>query len=349
MEFGLMLEFQPAASSVEADGFAQSLEQVDIAEKLGLDVVWLADLHFVPQLSVLSSPLIVAAAIAARTSRIRIGTAVQVLPLYHPLRLAEDVATVDHLSRGRFIFGVGRSNFPSAYKAYGIPYAESRDRLFESLDVLKMAWTEPAFSYRGTYHAFGKVTVVPKPLQKPYPPLRVAVESVDSAIAVAQLGHPVFVSVRIGRFSDLEPLVRAYRQSYKAAGHAGEGEIYLRVPLYLAESDDRARGEARASVMSFFRHVADMLEWSAKGPDGQIDQRRGQVAAKLRAMSYEEALRDHAIVGGAAAVTAQLSALEDQLGLNGILAELNCGGGIPHDQVITALKLLCRDVMPRFK
>jgi alkanesulfonate monooxygenase SsuD/methylene tetrahydromethanopterin reductase-like flavin-dependent oxidoreductase (luciferase family) len=349
MEFGLMHEFQPAASSLEADTFARSLEQIDAAEKLGLDVIWLADLHSAPQLSVLSSPLTVAAAIAARTRRMKIGTAVQVLPLHHPLRLAEDVATVDHLSGGRFIFGVGRSNYPGAYKAFGIPYAESRERLFEMLEVLKLAWTEPDFSYRGAYHAFSKVTVVPKPLQKPHPPIRVAVESVDSAVAVARLGHPVFVSVRIGTFSDLAPLIRAYRDAYRASGHAGEGAVYLRVPLYLAESDERAREEAQASVTSFFQHVAELLDWSARRPDGQTDQRRRERAGELRAMSYDQALRDHAVIGSAGAVSTRLCALHRQLGLDGVLAELNCGGAIPHDRVMAALELLCRDVTPRVK
>ena len=95
----------------------------------------------------------VAAAIAARTSRIKIGIAVQVLPLCHPLRLAEEVATVDQLSRGRLIFGVGRSGVVQTYDAYGVPYAESRDRFAETLDIVKRAWTEPRFSYRGKYSA----------------------------------------------------------------------------------------------------------------------------------------------------------------------------------------------------
>src|SRR5439155_6852182 len=93
-------------------------------EEWGLDVMWLAELHFDPQRSLLSAPLSIASAIAARTSRIGIGIAVQVLPLCHPLRLAEEAATVDQISRGRLIFGVGRSGLPRTYEAYNIPYAE---------------------------------------------------------------------------------------------------------------------------------------------------------------------------------------------------------------------------------
>ena len=102
---------------------------MDAAERWGLDVMWLAELHAAPTRSVLSAPLNVATAIATRTSRMKIGTEVQVLPLCHPLRIAEEAATVDQISHGRLIFGVSRSGFPRTYEAYGIPYAESRGPL----------------------------------------------------------------------------------------------------------------------------------------------------------------------------------------------------------------------------
>src|SRR5713226_6432860 len=119
------------------------------AEDLGYDAVWLAELHFQKERSVLSSPLVVGAAIAGRTKRVRIGFAVQVLPLIHPLRLAEDVATLDHLSKGRLDFGVGRSGLPGHYQGFNIPYSESRERFQETLGILRKAWTEERFSHSG--------------------------------------------------------------------------------------------------------------------------------------------------------------------------------------------------------
>src|SRR5439155_2130160 len=120
------------------------------------------------------SPLALAAAIAGRTERMRIGTAVQVLPLGDPLRLAEEWATVDQISRGRLIFGVGRSGFAQAYAAYGIPYAESRERFAEALSIIRAAWTEPTFSYAGSYHRYDNVALTPRPYRQPHPPIRVA-------------------------------------------------------------------------------------------------------------------------------------------------------------------------------
>src|SRR6476619_5560035 len=161
MEFGMFHEFQRLPGASDASAFADSFAQIDAAERMGLDAMWLAELHFNPERSVLASPLILAAAIAARTKRMKIGTAVEVLPLCHPLRLAEEVATVDQISHGRLIFGVGRSGFPRTYEAYGVPYGESRDRFAETLEILKRAWTEPQFSYKGKYYSFDNVAVTP--------------------------------------------------------------------------------------------------------------------------------------------------------------------------------------------
>src|ERR1700754_1504481 len=166
MEFGIFHEFPSLPGRSHADAFAQSFELVDGAERWGLDAMWLGELHFDPARSVLSAPLCIASAIAMRTKRMKIGLAVQVLPLCHPLRLAEEAATVDQISNGRLIFGVGRSGFPRTYEAYGVPYEESRERFAETLEILKRAWTEPSFSYNGKYYSFENVKVSPKPYQK---------------------------------------------------------------------------------------------------------------------------------------------------------------------------------------
>src|SRR4051794_30238809 len=119
MEFGMFHEFQRLPGASDASAFADSFAQVDEAERLGLDAMWLAELHFNPERSVLASPLILAAAIAARTKTMKIGTAVQVLPLCHPLRLAEEIATADPLRNGRLVFGVGPPGLAHPHQTYG--------------------------------------------------------------------------------------------------------------------------------------------------------------------------------------------------------------------------------------
>src|ERR1041385_2491958 len=158
MEFGSFMEFPPLGNGREAAAFDQALDEVEAAERYGLDAVWLAELHGAPERSVLSAPMMVASAIAARTSKIRIGLAVQVLPLSHPLRLAEEAATVDQISHGRLIYGIGRSGGVRTYQDYGLDYGESRDRFAETLDILKKAWTEERFSHEGKYYQFQNVS-----------------------------------------------------------------------------------------------------------------------------------------------------------------------------------------------
>ena len=197
-----------------------------------------------PTRSLVSAPLTVASAVAARTSRIRIGTAVQILPLGHPLRLAEETATIDQISGGRLIFGVGRSAFPRAYNAYGISYEESQDRFAESLDIIRKAWTEPVVSYRGRYHSFENFTLVPRPVQQPHPEIRIAASQHDTYGAIGRLGFPLFSAVRASPLGELAGHARAYREAWEEAGHKGRARLYLQVPVYVAESRERALEEA---------------------------------------------------------------------------------------------------------
>ena len=146
MEIGLFTEFQCPPGMDEAQAFDESLAQMTAAEELGFHAVWLAEIHFQKGRSVLSSPLVIAAAIAKLTRRVKIGIAVQILPLAHPLHLAEDVATLDHLSKGRLDFGVGRSGLPEHYERFNVPYSESRERFQETLDILLKAWTEESIA-----------------------------------------------------------------------------------------------------------------------------------------------------------------------------------------------------------
>jgi alkanesulfonate monooxygenase SsuD/methylene tetrahydromethanopterin reductase-like flavin-dependent oxidoreductase (luciferase family) len=347
-EFGMFHEFQRTAGMTEEDAFSISFEQVDAAERWGLDAMWLAEIHVAPERSVCSAPLTLASAIAARTKRIKIGTGVQVLPLCHPLRLAEEAATVDQISHGRLIFGVGRSGFPRTYEAYGVPYGESRERFAETLEILKRAWTEESFSNQGKYYSIDNVKLTPKPFQKPWPEIRIAANSADTFPAIAKLGHGVFVAVRLGTLEELEPNITAYRKAWKEAGHPGNGKVFLRAPVYVAETDQAARDEPEDSIMYFYRYLGERLEDSATRAGVRAVEDRAARGQRLQTISYDEALREKIIVGSPERVTDRLLELKDKLGLDGILAEMNCGTKIPHERVMKSLQLLCEKVKPRF-
>ena len=348
MEFGMFHQFPALPGRSERESFEEAFAQVDAAERWGLDVMWLAELHFDPQRSVLSAPLSIASAIAARTSRIGIGIAVQVLPLCHPLRLAEEAATVDHISQGRLIFGVGRSGLPRTYEDYGVSYAESRDRFAEVLDIIEQAWSQPTFSYEGKYYSFKNIAVAPRPLQQPFPPIRIAAASPDTFPAAGERGLPVFLNARHGSFSEFVPAIRDYREAYAAAGHEGRGQVFLRVPTYLAETEERARSEPKESLMHFYREQTERLRDSLTRAGTRAIEGRAERLARLEKLTYEEALTGQVLIGTPETVTERLRDLQEELGVDGILAELNCGGLIPHQQVMTALRLMCEEVKPRF-
>src|SRR4029453_4233327 len=122
MDFGIFLDFVLRQGGTHEQAFKEAFDLVDVAEASGLDTVWLGGVDLNPHPSVLAPPLILACSIAARTKRLRVGMAVQVLPLIHPLRIAEEAATVDQISQGRFEFGVGRSGNLRAYNTMGIDY-----------------------------------------------------------------------------------------------------------------------------------------------------------------------------------------------------------------------------------
>ena len=234
------------------------------------------------------------------------------------------------------------------YENYGISYGESRERFAETLEILKLAWTEPSFSYEGKYHRFSNVSVTPKPYQKPYPELRMAAATPETFPQIGRLGLPIFVAVRQGPFGQLAERIKSYREAYAAAGHPGRGQVFLRVPAFLAETRQRARAEAEESIMSFFRYQAELGRDSARRAGGDVAVQRLRRVERLEALTYEEALATQVLIDEPNGFTARLREVDEEIGLDGILAELNCGGGIPQDRVVNALRLLCQEVKPRF-
>jgi alkanesulfonate monooxygenase SsuD/methylene tetrahydromethanopterin reductase-like flavin-dependent oxidoreductase (luciferase family) len=290
--------------------------------------VWLAEIHMNPTRSLLSAPLTVASAIAARTHRIKIGTAVQILPLGHPLRLAEETATIDQISGGRLIFGVGRSAFPRAYNAYGISYEESPQRFAESLEIIKKAWTQEHASHQGRWHSFEDFTLVPRPVQLPHPEIRIAASQHDTYEAIGALGYPLFSAVRASPLSELTTHMQAYRDAWHEAGQAGEPRAYLQVPIYVGATREAALADAEAGMMRFSTYRPDLI----RGP-----------------MNYETVRREKGIVGTAEMVVERLMELRDTAHLAGVSAEINPGSLLSHEQVMESLRLYITEVMPHFK
>ncbi len=347
MDFGLFLEFPCREGMTECEAFAECFALVDEAEARGVDSVWLAEYHFAP-ISVLSSPITIASAIAARTQRIRIGLAVVLLPIANPIHIAEDIATLDHISQGRVEFGVGRGTFPDTHDGFNSPFAESRERFDEYLEIILKAWTTERFSFTGKYYQCDNLYVRPKPLQKPHPPIRIGITSEVTFPLIGRLGYPIIINPsRVFALSELGPYIQQYRQAWYEAGHAGTPQVGLRVPLYVAETAERAYAEPKASTLASMQGLVDRVAGSASrvGTTGDWSAQ----AERVRGMNYEDWLRDKVAYGTPEAVIDRLQQLIDELGLTQLLYEVNFGRQIPYELQLKNLRLINERVIPPFK
>ena len=362
MQFGMFMEFQTRPDTNANDAFAEGFDLVDAAEAWGLDGAWLAEFHFSPQRSVLSSPIVVASAIASRTQRLRIGMAVYVLPLNNPLRVAEEVATIDHISGGRFDLGVGRSGFTAFYRGYGISYDDSKGRFEEAMEILPKAWSGEVFSYDGKHFQIREAKVWPPPVQQPHPPLRMAATTAATFEQVGRQGLPIFVGLRGDGLETLQASLAQYRTAWSAAGHPGHGDVHLRLPLYAATTESSAIEEARETLVYYFDRQSRMVAADAAlraatsaeisgGPaaPSSADAVRVKTAEKLAALTYHDILASRVVVGSAEGVIERLTVLRDALGLDGVVIETNAGGLLHADQVRESVRVLTHDVMPSFK
>jgi alkanesulfonate monooxygenase SsuD/methylene tetrahydromethanopterin reductase-like flavin-dependent oxidoreductase (luciferase family) len=348
MDFGIFLE-QMRRGVSQTEAFNEMFALVDAAEAWGLDVVWLAEMMVNPARSVLSAPLLVSSWAVARTQRLRVGTAVQLLPLNHPLRVAGEITTLDHLSHGRFDFGIGRSGSPRSYDALGVPYEESQARFFEALEIILTAWKGEAFSYEGRFYNFTDVTVAPRPYRQPHPLVRMAATTPDTFPRVGRLGLPIFVGLRGMDIPELAGCLRAYRQAWREAGHPGDGDACLRIPMYAAPTERAAREEPYETITYYMERQANLtLQPLGRAGTGPVALREGQ-AQRLSTLSYEDILSRKVAFGTGPALIDRLGRIREELGVTGIAAELNPGGLLPFAQEMRSLEILTQQVMPAFK
>ena len=347
MNFGLFLEFPCPEEGAERNAFRDAFELVDKAEELGVDSVWLAEYHFNPG-RVVASPVTISSAVAARTERIRIGLAVLLLPLGNPIRIAEEVATLDHISEGRLEFGIGRGTFPNVHEAFNTPFSESRPRFEESLEIILKAWTNESFSFTGEYYSYQDLTVTPKPYQTPHPPIHVGVTSAETFPIIGRMGYPILINPsRVFSLLELKPYIEEYRKAWSESGHEGEGKVGLRIPIYVAESAERAYSEPRESAMSSMERLGNRVaEYANYG-----DETRGwqSQADRIQGMDYDDWLRDKVAYGTPEAVVERLGGLQEELGLDQVMFEVNFGSLIPHERQLSCLKLFTEEVIPHLK
>ena len=356
---GLVMECDYREGRTQDEAFAEAFQMARLADETGIDGVWLAERHFaaprtptdpggagIPSVS--SVPLLMAGIIAARTERVRVGTGVSVLPLAHPIRLAEEAATVDNISQGRLDFGIGRSSFPRSYHGYDVPYDESRERFSEALEIILKAWNNYRFDHHGHYYNMDDVVVTPRPYQQPHPPIRIAANSIDTFGIVGQLGFPLVTGVRGQGLKQVADNLELYRAAVKENGHDVD-DVYVRMPIYVAESMEQVRADTEESTMRAFRRTADTYIRTVEAEGENASAERRQRAEQLLNTTYDDLLVDRVAYGSPEEVAERLAEIRDQLGLTGVIMEPNLGGTVPAERVQNSVKLYAEEVAPALR
>ena len=256
MKLGVLQFFSWPERRVSLDTvFARALDRIEIMDRTGYDAVWLAEHHF-SSFSVCPSVHMVGTLAAARTTRLRIGTGVSLAPFYHPLRLAEEVALLDVLSGGRVNWGAGRGFARVEFENFGVPPDESTSRFHEAVEIVLRAWTEERLSFAGEHFRFDGVEVLPKPLQRPRPPVWMAATSEPSIDWAAAQGFSILMDPHSAH-AEIGRKRQYYAGRLQAAGFPIEGRDLPMARLVAlgdttAAAEEEARRGAQWIVNSYF-------------------------------------------------------------------------------------------------
>jgi len=333
--------------------YNEYLDEMELAEQLGYDGLGVNE-HHQTAYGTMPSPNLMAAALVRRTKKAKIAILGNALPLRdHPLRVAEEIAMLDVMSGGRIISGFVRG-IGCEYLSFGVNPTDSRERFYEAHDLIVRAWTEDGpFAFEGKHYQVRYANIWPRPLQQPHPPIWLPSQGSTETIQWAAQRRYPFVSVFTSA-AQTKRLVDEYKAAAEIAGYtAPPSQIGCALPTYVAESDARARAEARPHIEWLF-HRGLKIPPHFLLPPGYITEEslRKFLATGLRApsdLSYEELeAGGYVLVGSARTVADRLKEIRSQLDF-GIFIGAGRIGDMPHDKAVKSMELFAREVMPALK
>ena len=345
MKFGyyLLNTYVPDLDGDSADLYSHWVEQIDAAEELGFDSLWITEHHFRPFGGMIPNPQLLLTAAAQRTRRMRLGSSVSLVPMHHPIRIAEDFAMLDLLSNGRVNFGAGRGMSSEEYAVFCADWKTAQARLVEALEVIVRAWTDDILDWEGEYYHFHGLTVRPKPRQQPHPPIYVtAQKDPESFKMIGRQGYHLMTVPWIFTNELQRTRIELYLNTLREFGHSVEDhEVFVMYPAYVSESDEQARVEV---IQAWHR-------WRefALGEMG-IDPSKGSLyEERFRHLSYDPMLVDsRAIFGGPETCVRHLRHIRD------VVQPTHVGlvfhfGGLSQDKILKSMERFARLVAPALK
>ena len=341
MDFGTFLLLQSPSARSSREIFERGTMIAQAADRLGFESIWCAEHHF-STYGYLSRPLMFALHLASRTERIRVGSAVVVLPLHHPLIVAEEIATADILSNGRLDVGLGRGYQTYEFERLGYRLDESRERFDEAIDILLRAFDGEPFSYEGKHYRFGETTVFPAPIQKPRPPIWVVGQSPESIAAIARRGF----NLVSGGFGVSLDRLRQFRETFDSLIPDPAVRSGIRVstqrPVYVTHDASELPdviAEARWN-MRVTLSLRQGLERVEKG--------RAQAIPFDTEPSDRDLLDRYFVMGNPETCIARLKELQDAMGIDHFNANF-WFGDLEQSRVLSSMELFAKEVMPAFQ
>lgn len=339
----------PSTGPESAERFRTIVDQVSFGEEIGFDSVWLAEHHFHPFAGFFSSPPVIGAAIAQRTTRMRIGTAVILLPYHNPLRVAEDYATLDCLSNGRVEFGVGHGFVKWEALTFGIPLDELRDRFKENIEVVLTAWTEPALHHKGRFHEFSGVRVYPRPVQEPHPAVwMAATTSVESFELSGRAGFRMMLIPFLNDVEELRVKMQAYFSARRAAGHDPSTARVLGVyHAYVGESSAEARAAAAPGLAEYHSAASQAHGLTTGIPDPESYRSHERHRAQMKRLSFDDLVhQSRVLIGSAAEVRDKVEYVRERLFLTDLAGDFALGG-LTDAQARASMRRFMEKVAPQ--
>jgi alkanesulfonate monooxygenase SsuD/methylene tetrahydromethanopterin reductase-like flavin-dependent oxidoreductase (luciferase family) len=342
MRFGITynLEYVPEVHLTEKRYVDLILEQTVLLDQLGYDAVWYSE-HHTGRYS-FGNPAVMAAAAAVKTSNIRIGTGVSLLPLHEPVFLAEEYALLDVLSNGRLEYGIGRGYVPHEYEWVRVPIDESHSRYHEITDFLIQAWTADGHTdFNGKHFQINNYECFPKPIQKPHPAIYAsAAGSLESFVWAGQKGFHLGTALFLPDISLLPKGIAAYEEELAKAGHdRASREVMAITQMYCHRNHETALAEGRVYANNYYRHFAKLSGATEANPIypyySTVD-------------SLDLNANGQLLLGSPDALIERISKYQEDYGLDYMMMEV-AQGGASHEKVCEAVETFASEVMPHFR
>lgn len=365
MKFSLLYELQkkkPWTATSNEDVYNEAIEQIVLADRVGFDKVWCVEHHFLPEFSHSPRSEMFLAHVAAKTERIRMGHGVVLLPFQHPVKVAEGIAVLDILSNGRVEFGTGRGLSPLEITGFGISPADTRGMWEESLSIVPKMWSEDIFAHEGKYWQIPPRSIVPKPVQKPHPPIWMAGNQPDSFKMAGKKGLGM-LALSIGEPTRLGGAFNMYREALKEAEPVGDfvNDKCAAFTLGLCGDDNHEARQLAAEAAKWYyglnrefardfasdwgsaSNVPESYRYYAKLAEKGVD-----IKSTIYPLTPDEMADQAMIVTGDPESCIRAVKRYEETGADELIICMQMGN-IPHEKIMRSIELFGSEIIPKFQ